>query len=107
MPRREELNDEQWKAIEPLLLKPQRRTDGRGRPRKDDRQVPTASYGYCARVRRGRTCRNALRHTRPATGDSSIGSMQEYSGTFWKRWPKICESEANWTWRSASSTAPL
>ena len=39
MPRREELNDEQWKAIEPLLLKPQRRTDGRGRPRKDDRQV--------------------------------------------------------------------
>src|SRR4026208_14732 len=123
MPRREELNNEQWKVIERVLLKPKRRTDGRsmaddacgrsaglrgeaGRARTIAR-CSTASYGYCARVRRGRTCRNAFRHTRPATGDSSIGSMQEYSGTFWKRWPKICESEANWTWRSASSTAPL
>ncbi len=39
MPRREELNDEQWQVIEPLLLKPERRADGRGRPRKDDREV--------------------------------------------------------------------
>ena len=39
MPRREELDDEQWQVIEPLLLKPERRADGRGRPRKDDREV--------------------------------------------------------------------
>ena len=39
MPRREDLNDEQWQVIEPLLLKPERRADGRGRPRTDDREV--------------------------------------------------------------------
>ena len=39
MPRREELHDEQWVLIEPLLPKVQRRVDGRGRPRCDDREV--------------------------------------------------------------------
>ena len=39
MPRREEINDEQWKVIAPLLSKPMPRADGRGRPRKDDREV--------------------------------------------------------------------
>ena len=107
MPRREELNDEQWKAIEPLLLKPQRRTDGRGRPRKDDRQVlngilwilrsGAAWQDLPERFPSYQTCHRRFQYW----------SMQEYSGKFWKRWPKICESAANWTWRSASSTAPL
>jgi transposase len=35
-PRREELSDEQWKLIEPLLPQP---TTSRGRPRRDDREV--------------------------------------------------------------------
>ncbi len=39
MARREELNDEQWKVIEPLLPKHERRADGRGRPPKDEREV--------------------------------------------------------------------
>ena len=39
MPRREELQDEQWALIEPLLPKRRRRRDGRGRPRCDDRAV--------------------------------------------------------------------
>ena len=39
MARREELNDIQYGLIEPLLPKPQKREDGKGRPRRDDRQV--------------------------------------------------------------------
>ncbi len=39
MPRREELQDEQWALIEPLLPPSPRRADGRGRPRCDDRAV--------------------------------------------------------------------
>ncbi len=37
MARREELTDEQWEIIKPLIPAPPRRTDGRGRPRVDDR----------------------------------------------------------------------
>ena len=39
MARREELNDEQWSIIEPLLPEPPKREDGKGRPRRDDREV--------------------------------------------------------------------
>ena len=40
MSRREELTDEQWAIIEPLIPPPLRRPDGRGRPIKhDDRAV--------------------------------------------------------------------
>ena len=39
MARREELSDEQWKIIEPLLGEMPRRTDGRGRPWRDNREV--------------------------------------------------------------------
>lgn len=39
MARREELNDEQWKVIKPLLPKRRLRADGRGRPPRDEREV--------------------------------------------------------------------
>ncbi len=39
MPRREELEDEQWALIEPLLPKVPRRADGRGQPRCDYRAI--------------------------------------------------------------------
>ncbi len=39
MARREELQEEQWALIEPLLPKPPSRADGRGRPRCEDRAV--------------------------------------------------------------------
>ena len=37
--RGEELTDEQWAVIEPLIPEPPRRDDGRGRPWKDTREV--------------------------------------------------------------------
>ena len=39
MARREELTDEQWEIIEPLIPEPPRREDGKGRPRGDDRET--------------------------------------------------------------------
>ena len=39
MTRREELNDKQWEIVEPLIPKPCKRDDGKGRPRRDDRQI--------------------------------------------------------------------
>jgi transposase len=37
--RGEELTDEQWTVIEPLIPEPPRRADGRGRPWRDTREV--------------------------------------------------------------------
>ncbi len=34
-----DLKDEQWTVLEPLIPKPHRRADGRGRPWRDDREV--------------------------------------------------------------------
>jgi transposase len=34
-----ELTDEQWKLVEPLLPKPMKRRDGKGRPRVDNRAI--------------------------------------------------------------------
>ena len=39
MARREELTDEQWSIIQPLIPEPLRRADGRGRPWRDTRAV--------------------------------------------------------------------
>ena len=39
MARREELNDKQWEIIEPLIPKASKRDDGKGRPRRDDREI--------------------------------------------------------------------
>ncbi len=39
MARREELTDEQWALIEPLIPELPRREDGRGRPWRDTREV--------------------------------------------------------------------
>ena len=34
-----DLTDEQWEVIQPLIPRPPKRSDGRGRPRRDDREV--------------------------------------------------------------------
>jgi hypothetical protein len=39
MARREELSDEQWAVVEPLLPKPRVRSDRRGRPRRGNREI--------------------------------------------------------------------
>lgn len=39
MTRREELTDEQWAIIEALIPEPPKREDGKGRPRREDRET--------------------------------------------------------------------
>jgi transposase len=107
MPRREELNDAQWEIIKPLLLKPEPRADGRGRPRKDDREVLNGILWILRSGARWQDLPERFPPTRLAIDDSSIGLTPERSDKYWKRWPTTCESEANWTWRNALSTAPL
>lgn len=34
-----DLTDEQWEVIKPLIPQPPKRPDGRGRPRRDNREV--------------------------------------------------------------------
>ena len=49
MARREELSDEQWSIIEPLLGEMTRREEERGGDRGAKRaKLSTAFYGYCA-----------------------------------------------------------
>jgi transposase len=36
-----ELTDEQWDIIKPLIPEPSKRPDGRGRPRRDNRDIFT------------------------------------------------------------------
>lgn len=39
MAKREELSDEQWAILKPLFPEPSKRADGRGRPRRETREV--------------------------------------------------------------------
>src|SRR5262245_44304844 len=45
MARREELTDEQWAIIAPLITEPPRREDGRGSPCNDSREVINGILG--------------------------------------------------------------
>jgi transposase len=40
MAKNENLTDEQWAILEPLIAQPKRRDDGRGRPWRENREVP-------------------------------------------------------------------
>ena len=75
MGRREEWNDKRSEIIEPLIPEPSRRDDGKGRPRRDDREVLNGIYGFCAQEPAGRIYRVASRHTRLATGACNSGSL--------------------------------
>ncbi len=73
MPRREELQDERWKILKPLLPSPPVRTDGRGRPRCDDRAILNGICGFCAQGRDGKIDLNGFHYTRLVIGDSNAG----------------------------------
>lgn len=40
-----DLTDEQWEVIKPLIPQPAKRPDGRGRPRRDDREILNGIWG--------------------------------------------------------------
>src|SRR5258707_12970603 len=105
MGRREELNDEQWKVIEPLLLKPERRADGRGRPRKDDRQVLNGILWILRSGARWQDLPERFPPYQTCHRRFQYWVDGGYSDKSSKRWPRTCASEASWTWRNASSHA--
>ncbi len=73
MARGEELTDEQWAILAPLIPEPLRRkTDGADRGETRVKSL-TVSCGFCGRVRGGRIYLRGFRPTRLATEDSSSG----------------------------------
>jgi len=76
MARREELTDEQWAIIAPLIPEPQRQEDGRGRPWKDSREVINGILWDLRSDARWEDLPERFSHTRPATAGSSSGSAK-------------------------------
>jgi hypothetical protein len=78
MARREELTDEQWMLLAPLIPATTRRSDGRGRPEvHSDRAVErysTESCGCCVPARLGPICPTAFLLVAPAFGGLAAGS---------------------------------
>ncbi len=68
-----DLTKAQWAVVEPLIPKPRRRKDGRGRPWRDPCEVLGGILGCCEQEHRGRISRSGIRRTRHATAASSTG----------------------------------
>ena len=81
-----DLKDEQWAMVEPLLPKVARRTDGKGRPRVDDRVILNGILWVFAPEHPGMTCPTGIRHTRPATAGSRNGSRKVFLKRFCGLW---------------------
>lgn len=100
-----DLTDEQWEVLEPLIPDPLRRTDGRGRPWRDSRDVLN---GILWVLRTGAPWHDLPERYPPyqtsATGASSGGSKRAYFRASSKPWPRTSKNAAGWTFRSASST---
>jgi transposase len=80
MARREELTDDQWAIIKPLIPEPRRRADGRGRPWRDAREVLNGIL-WILRSGAGRRSAGAWgtrpRRTKLATTSWLIGTFGE------------------------------
>jgi transposase len=105
MARREELTDEQWAIIEPLIPPHPRREDGRGRAWKDTREVPNGILWILRSGRGGKIYRAGSRRTRPATADSSSGREAARCAACLKLLPQTSKYAATSTCRNASSSA--
>ncbi len=83
-----DLTDEQWVALEPLLPKPPKRADGRGRPWRDTREVLNGVLWVLRTGAPGTTYPNATRPTRPATAASKVGCATARWGRYSPLSPK-------------------
>jgi len=84
-----DLTDEQWTIVEPLLPKPAKRADGKGRPRVDNRAILNGILWSCELERRGTICPIGIHHTKPAIGASRNGSKQVRLKAFSSNWYKM------------------
>jgi transposase len=67
------LNDEQWKTLDPLIPKPRRRRDGRGRPGRSRRSVLNGVLWVLRTGAPGLASPTDTRGSRPVVGDFSNG----------------------------------
>jgi len=84
MARREELSDEQWKINEPLLGEMPRRSDGRGRPWRDNREVINGILWILRTGAPWADLPTDFRRTKLAIDVSSFGPKTERCVGFWK-----------------------
>ncbi len=81
-----DLTDEQWEILKPLLIPvPPRRSDGKGRPWRDPRDVLNAILLWVflrTGALPGTTCPSATLPTKPATAAASSGGLRR---ACWRR----------------------
>ena len=102
-----DLTDEQWEVLAPLIPEPPRRTDGRGRPWRDPRDVLN---GILWVLRTGAPWHDMPEryppYSGPATAASNGGPRRACWRRFFRRWPKTSGSGVASTSPSALWTAP-
>jgi transposase len=102
-----DLTDEQWEVLAPLIPEPPRRTDGRGRPWRDPRDVLN---GILWVLRTGAPWHDLPEryppYSGPATAASNGGPRRACWRRFFRRWPKTSGSGVASTSPSALWTAP-
>lgn len=81
-----DLTDEQWDIIQPLIPEPPKRPLGRGRPRRDNREILNGILWIMRTGHNGKICRTGTRRTRPATGGSRNGFAWVCLKTFCEPW---------------------
>src|SRR6266852_1502578 len=91
-----ELSDAQWKLIEPIL-RPKRRTDGRGRPWQDTRAVLNGILWVLGTGAQWRELPQKYPpRTKPAIAASSSGCGRASWNASCGYWPRSCMPEENW-----------
>ncbi len=103
---RMELTDEQWAVIEPLIPEAERAPSGPSARGALPVRSSMASSGSCGRVPAGKTCRTAIRRTKPVIGASNSGSTAASSITCCRPSPRISWNVADSTCPNVSSMAP-
>jgi len=78
--RLELLNDAQWEMIEPLLPKPKRRKDNRGRPGLATGPASRHSLDFCGPARHGGFCPTSIPLTHLLAAIEAVGRARRVAG---------------------------
>ena len=81
-----DLTDEQWVIIKPLIPQPPKRPDGRGRPRRDNREILNGILWIMRTGAQWEICQSGIHHTRLAIDVSRNGFAQVHLRIFFGHW---------------------